>query len=196
MGLRDDIVLVVATPTTATGRDGSNMVQLPTMADIHHVRYEAHRLGATKWLHTIEGRLTLANILNFARCHDAGLPADRIPLDDLWRILREKQGYRCCYCPFRIIDDFQLDHIKSIKKGGGHTLDNIQFACPPCNQSKGSRDKPHTIRQWPRDIDHTLSDVPIEPDDPENIHTRPSIKRKQPDGSLSGYPIPPAATGQ
>jgi 5-methylcytosine-specific restriction endonuclease McrA len=123
------------------------------MEDIHYVRNFARRIGLRSWLSTVEGRLTIANILHIARCKDAGLPVDDVTVPDLTRIL-EKQGYRCVYCPYRIVNDFHLDHLISIAKGAGHTLSNIQFTCPPCNWSKGDGEKPQSIRRWPKDADY------------------------------------------
>jgi hypothetical protein len=33
---------------------------------------------------------------------------------------------------------FQIEHIVAIKHGGGSELDNLAYACPHCNQHKGS----------------------------------------------------------
>jgi len=33
---------------------------------------------------------------------------------------------------------FELDHIIAIKHGGSHDLENLAYACPHCNQHKGS----------------------------------------------------------
>jgi 5-methylcytosine-specific restriction endonuclease McrA len=37
------------------------------------------------------------------------------------------------------VDEFHLDHIVPLSKGGRHLLKNLQPACPPCNLSKGDR---------------------------------------------------------
>jgi 5-methylcytosine-specific restriction endonuclease McrA len=49
------------------------------------------------------------------------------------------QKYLCANpnCRWTIDDNFVLDHIIPLARGGGHTIDNIQFLCPPCNLSKG-----------------------------------------------------------
>jgi hypothetical protein len=111
---------------------------------------QARDIGlSTSWLASVEGRLTVAAILNYARCVDRGLEAQLLSSDDLRKIL-EKQGYRCTYCPDRIIFNFQLDHIKPIAKGGSHTVDNIQFTCPLCNNSKRTEEAPsRRIPSWP-----------------------------------------------
>lgn len=33
---------------------------------------------------------------------------------------------------------FEIDHIISVKHGGGNEITNLAFACPHCNQYKGS----------------------------------------------------------
>ena len=33
---------------------------------------------------------------------------------------------------------FEIDHIISLKHGGGNELSNLAYACPHCNQHKGS----------------------------------------------------------
>ena len=49
--------------------------------------------------------------------------------------------FRCEYCQIREEDlfiAFQIDHIISRKHGGGDEIENLAFACPHCNQNKGS----------------------------------------------------------
>jgi hypothetical protein len=48
---------------------------------------------------------------------------------------------RCEYC--RIHEDdmfigFEIDHIIANKHGGGDEIENLAYACPHCNQHKGS----------------------------------------------------------
>jgi len=33
---------------------------------------------------------------------------------------------------------FEIDHIVSVKHGGGNEVENLAYACPHCNASKGS----------------------------------------------------------
>ncbi len=53
----------------------------------------------------------------------------------------QRAGYSCEYC--RLHQDylflaFEIDHIVSLKHGGGNELANLAYACPHCNQHKGS----------------------------------------------------------
>lgn len=81
-------------------------------------------------------RLTAANKRNATRSLKLGRRTDTIPAIDLLTILREQQGYRCAYCPRRIIRTFHLDHRIPLSRGGHHFLGNIQFTCSYCNLSK------------------------------------------------------------
>lgn len=48
---------------------------------------------------------------------------------------------RCEYCLSKQEDSFlrfHVDHIIAIKHGGSNELTNLAFACPHCNQNKGS----------------------------------------------------------
>ncbi len=53
----------------------------------------------------------------------------------------ERALFRCEYClvPEAFLATiFHIEHIRSIKHGGNSSLDNLAFACPHCNQNKGS----------------------------------------------------------
>jgi HNH endonuclease len=49
--------------------------------------------------------------------------------------------YKCEYCltpEFFLATTFHIDHIRSIKHGGKTLSQNLAYACPHCNQNKGS----------------------------------------------------------
>ena len=53
----------------------------------------------------------------------------------------ERANYRCEYClmPERFLATFfHVDHIRSVKHGGNADMTNLAYACPHCNQYKGS----------------------------------------------------------
>jgi 5-methylcytosine-specific restriction endonuclease McrA len=57
------------------------------------------------------------------------------------RQVAARAGYRCEYCRRLEADSFiryQIDHIISRKHGGKTSLDNLAYACPVCNNAKGS----------------------------------------------------------
>jgi len=61
--------------------------------------------------------------------------------DSLRRQVAQRAGYRCEYC--RVLERFlatifHIDHIRSIKHGGATALENLAYACPHCNQNKGT----------------------------------------------------------
>ncbi|MFN4253804.1 MAG: HNH endonuclease [Saprospiraceae bacterium] len=55
--------------------------------------------------------------------------------------IAQRAGFCCEYCRLHRDDlflPFQIDHIISLKHGGGHELENLAYVCPHCNQHKGS----------------------------------------------------------
>jgi 5-methylcytosine-specific restriction endonuclease McrA len=49
--------------------------------------------------------------------------------------------FRCEYCQIHSDDmflSFEIDHVIPIKHGGTNAIENLAFACPHCNQHKGS----------------------------------------------------------
>lgn len=61
--------------------------------------------------------------------------------DSVRRVVARRADYRCEYCLVREFDSFlpfQIDHIASQKHGGGSELENLAYACPHCNQHKGT----------------------------------------------------------
>ena len=68
-----------------------------------------------------------------------GLQAQWQPTKELRQAIYDRDGYACVYCQAK--DDLTLDHKTPEIRGGGHTLDNLQTACRPCNAQK--RDLTH-----------------------------------------------------
>ncbi|MBD2757067.1 HNH endonuclease [Spirosoma validum] len=57
------------------------------------------------------------------------------------RLVAERANYRCEYCQLHEDDlflSFEIDHVISVKHGGGNELANLAYACPHCNNHKGS----------------------------------------------------------
>ena len=55
--------------------------------------------------------------------------------------ISERAKNRCEYCNIHEDDmflGFEIDHIIAKKHGGGNELGNLAYACPHCNQHKGS----------------------------------------------------------
>ena len=65
-------------------------------------------------------------------------PAKRDPVPLAVRFfVFERDGYRCRHCGSA--EDLTIDHIHPQSRGGGHTEDNLQTLCRPCNSRKGAR---------------------------------------------------------
>lgn len=58
--------------------------------------------------------------------------------DDITAMLIE-QGGSCVYCGVGIVDNFHIDHITPLSRGGSNYPDNLQLLCPPCNLSKHNK---------------------------------------------------------
>lgn len=59
----------------------------------------------------------------------------------LRRQVAVRAGFRCEYClvPENFLATvFHVDHVRSLKHGGKTHLENLAYACPHCNQNKGS----------------------------------------------------------
>lgn len=59
----------------------------------------------------------------------------------LRRLVAERANFRCEYCLVYEVDSFlpfQVDHIVSQKHGGSDEPENLAYACPHCNQHKGT----------------------------------------------------------
>ena len=48
----------------------------------------------------------------------------------------KRQRGRCYWCSVEVGDNFHLDHVIPLKRGGLHQIDNLVVACPFCNSSK------------------------------------------------------------
>ncbi len=56
-------------------------------------------------------------------------------------VVAKRANYKCEYCKLSEEDAFlyfHIDHIVSQKHGGGNELENLAYACPQCNQHKGT----------------------------------------------------------
>ena len=61
--------------------------------------------------------------------------------DTLWLQVSQRSQFRCEYCLMPeafLASIFHVDHIRSRKHGGKTILSNLAYACPHCNQNKGS----------------------------------------------------------
>ena len=56
-------------------------------------------------------------------------------------LVAQRAIFFCEYCHFHESDRFlafEIDHIFSVKHGGGNEIENLAYACAHCNQNKGT----------------------------------------------------------
>lgn len=53
----------------------------------------------------------------------------------------DRAFFRCEYCLMKESESFlpfHVDHVIAVKHGGGNEMSNLAYACPHCNQHKGT----------------------------------------------------------
>lgn len=58
----------------------------------------------------------------------------------------ERQHGKCHWCNVKVGDDYHVDHIIPVSRGGSNSKDNIVISCPHCNLSRNDK-LPH---EWPQ----------------------------------------------
>lgn len=77
------------------------------------------------------------------RAKVAGAPGDHTAKQA--RFLRVMQGNMCAYCEHPLeLTKPHLDHVVPISRGGSNAIENLLWACAPCNLSKGAK----TLEEW------------------------------------------------
>lgn len=51
----------------------------------------------------------------------------------------EVQRGKCHWCGIALGDDYHVDHVIPLVKGGSNGPENIVCSCPPCNLRKGAK---------------------------------------------------------
>lgn len=66
------------------------------------------------------------------------------------RALYDEQQGQCSYCGIRLFDDYHVDHVQPISRGGSNGVENLLLACPECNLSKNDKtlDEWKAVRGW------------------------------------------------
>lgn len=54
--------------------------------------------------------------------------------------IRRMQHNGCAYCQEILGEEYEVDHIVPLKKGGTNFRQNIQLVCPSCNKKKNAKD--------------------------------------------------------
>lgn len=86
------------------------------------------------------GRLLIEALKD--RVYKANLRQDQVNRLKLSDVLNQylSQNGRCYYCAADLqVTDFHLEHKHPLSRGGTNTSDNVVFACPSCNLSKGAK---------------------------------------------------------
>ncbi len=67
-------------------------------------------------------------------------------------IIFERDDYTCYLCSEQLTkSQITLDHLESLKNGGGHTYENLKVCCRPCNSKKGGRSFSElTTKEFPK----------------------------------------------
>jgi 5-methylcytosine-specific restriction endonuclease McrA len=60
------------------------------------------------------------------------------------RDLYEASAGKCAYCGEDVGDNYHVDHIHPLSRGGSNGPENLAIACPGCNLSKGDK----TLQEW------------------------------------------------
>lgn len=66
--------------------------------------------------------------------------------DGLIQSKLEGQGGKCVYCGRDIRDNFSIDHIKPLSRGGSNEIDNMDLVCMTCNTRKSTREKEYFLK--------------------------------------------------
>jgi 5-methylcytosine-specific restriction endonuclease McrA len=51
----------------------------------------------------------------------------------------ERQSGACYWCDAEVGQDYHVDHVVPLSKGGSDGPDNLVIACPTCNLRKGAK---------------------------------------------------------
>jgi len=52
--------------------------------------------------------------------------------------MMNSQSSKCAYCQVNISNEFHVDHLIPVSKGGGNSPENLQLLCPSCNLRKSA----------------------------------------------------------
>jgi 5-methylcytosine-specific restriction endonuclease McrA len=90
---------------------------------------------ADAWDKSESGRLSRRNRAAIRRARLLALPTESIDL----LVVYERDSGLCGLCGGPVDpDDWHLDHVVPLAKGGHHIYDNVQVAHPRCNLAKGA----------------------------------------------------------
>lgn len=63
----------------------------------------------------------------------------RLPNGTILELFELQRGL-CAFCHIKLNDNYHVDHIQPLSRGGIHERENIQLLCPTCNVRKSAKD--------------------------------------------------------
>lgn len=70
---------------------------------------------------------------------------DKPPVIAKWILDQPKS---CKWCGAECANNYQIDHIIPVARGGTHTIDNLAISCPSCNHRKSAK----TLDRWKQEM--------------------------------------------
>lgn len=99
---------------------------------------EYHRLAVQAWRERNPGLARERSRLDRAK-RRARVAGARVEKHIRVKWLHNWESKLCGICDLLIEDDYHIDHIIPLTKGGAHTTTNLQLAHPFCNRSKSNK---------------------------------------------------------
>lgn len=86
---------------------------------------------------------------HLAKAHNRRMADGHFTPSDIRALYDEQEG-RCAYCGISTHDDYHVDHLVPLKRGGTHDPENLRISCPTCNMSKGAKllSEWEAVRGW------------------------------------------------
>lgn len=69
------------------------------------------------------------------------------PTKGIVGVLLARQRERCPACGIDISEEYHLDHVVPLFKGGSNADENLQLLCPSCNREKSDKDPAEFMRE-------------------------------------------------
>lgn len=85
----------------------------------------------------------------------------KVTLDELRKLVNNNYNKKCKYCKKLLrINNYQIDHLIPISKGGPSNIENLEIICATCNRIKGSLSYKHfmLLLTWLNTQDKELSE--------------------------------------
>lgn len=96
---------------------------------------EARRYEAKRWKQTNPDKARLQWKVRQARKRSAEGKHSSSDITELY----ETQHGLCAYCGIRLFDEYHVDHMHPLSKGGSNWPENLALACEFCNLSKSDK---------------------------------------------------------